>query len=47
MTTPKYTVMELSSPYGEGTIGKTENVKVWKFSPPYGDCTDMVAGAFK
>ena len=40
MTTPKYPVMELSSPYGDCTEWLDYGVLRGMFSLPYGDCTN-------
>ena len=37
MTTPKYPVMELSPPYGDGTTFIDQLKELKEFSPPYGD----------
>lgn len=39
MTTPKYPVMELSSPYGDGILSSRFAGCFYAFSPPYGDGT--------
>ena len=41
MTTPKYPVMELLSPYRDGILSSRFAGCFYAFSPPYGDCTGL------